>query len=319
MGEESLVRSKAARTRRQALARTLFGSGPIRSQMIFVWICVPPIVLYFAAFYLYPVISAISLSLHRWSFMIPEHPFIGLDNYRWVLQDRVFWIALKNTLYFSVFYVILSIGIGLALGVLIYGFKEPFKSVMQTVCFIPVMTSMVVTAQVWELLYMPGYGILNYFLGFFGLGPFLWTASPTQVMPSIIAMSVWKAVGYYMVLFIAGLTAIPRYLYEAAWIDGASRWQTFWKVTLPLLVPTVLFSLVTGSIGAFQVFTQVWVMTDPPGGPGKSSYVLLLQVFDRGFRFYEMGKASAIAFILFVIVMAVTLVQNALLQEGFEY
>ena len=319
MSGETVVRSEAILERRQALARTLFGSGPIRSQMIFVWICVPPIVLYFAAFYLYPIFSALRISVQRYSLMVPEHPFIGFQNYLWAFRDPVFWIAFKNTLYFAVFYVVLSVSIGLALGVLVYGFKQPFKSIMQTTCFIPVMTSMVVASQVWELMYMPGYGILNYALKFIGVGPFLWTASTTQVMPSIIAMSVWKATGYYMVLFIAGLTGVPRPLYEAAWIDGASRWQTFWRVSLPLLVPTVLFSLVTGSIGAFQVFTQVWVMTNPPGGPGKSSYVLLLQVYDRGFRYYELGKASAICFILFVMVFLVTLVQSNLLKEQFEY
>ncbi|MCJ7737925.1 MAG: sugar ABC transporter permease, partial [Anaerolineae bacterium] len=144
MSGETVVRSEAILERRQALARTLFGSGPIRSQMIFVWICVPPIVLYFAAFYLYPIFSALKISVQRYSLMIPEHPFIGFQNYLWAFRDPVFWIAFKNTLYFAVFYVVLSVSIGLALGVLVYGFKQPFKSIMQTTCFIPVMTSMVV-------------------------------------------------------------------------------------------------------------------------------------------------------------------------------
>jgi ABC-type sugar transport system permease subunit len=138
-------------------------------------------------------------------------------------------------------------------------------------------------------------------------------------MPAIILMSTWKNLGYFAILFIAGLTTIPRALYEAAWIDGASRWQAFRLVSLPLLRPTTLFCLVTGSIGAFQVFTQVYVMTRPPGGPGKSSYVLLLYLFDHGFEYFEMGVASAVAFIMFAFILAVTLVQMRVLREQFQY
>ena len=323
MSDKTLMGVEAARTRRSVgwrfLSRRLLGSGVTRSQMAFIWIFLPPILLYFAFFAVYPIFSALYISLHRWSLLNADHPFIGLGNYIWVLQDSVFLIALKNTLYFAVAYIGLCVGIGLALGTLVYGFKEPFKSIMQTVYFLPVMTSMVVVAQVWELMYMPGYGILNYFLKFFDLGPFMWTRSTTQVMPAIIIMSVWKSVGYYMVLFIAGLTTIPRSLYEAAWIDGASRWQTFRRITLPLLTPTTLFCLVTGSIGAFQVFTQVYVMTSPRGGPGKSSYVLLLYLFEQGFQYFEMGKASAIAFIVFVLILLITLFQMRVLREQFQY
>jgi len=287
--------------------------------MVFVWLCLPPILLYFAFFALYPIFSAFFISLHRWSLTIPERPFIGLDNYTWVLKEPVFLIALKNTAYYAAAYIVLCVAIGLALGTMIYGFREPHKSIMQTIFFVPVMTSMIVVAQVFELMYAPGYGILNYLLKSVGLGPYMFTRSTTQVMPSIIAMGVWKSVGYYMVLFIAGLTTIPRSLYEAAWIDGASRWQAFRRITLPLLTPTMLFSLVTGSISAFQVFSQVYVMTQPRGGPGKSSYVLLLYLFDQGFQYFEMGKASAIAFLMFAVILAVTLFQMRVIRRQFEY
>ena len=302
-----------------SVTKRLLGSGPVRSQRLFVWIFLPPILLYFGLFSVYPIFSALFISLHRWSLTIPERPFIGLANYTWVLQEPIFVIALKNTAYFAVAYIVLCVAIGLVLGTMIYGFKEPYKSIMQTVCFIPVMTSMVVAAQVFELMYAPGYGILNYLLKFIGLGPYMFTRSTAQVMPSIIAMSVWKSVGYYMVLFIAGLTTIPRSLYEAAWIDGASRLRTFRHITMPLLTPTTLFSLVTGSIGAFQVFGQVYVMTRPRGGPGKSSYVLLLYLFDQGFKYFEMGKASAIAFLMFGVILAVTLFQMRVVRRQFEY
>lgn len=315
--EETLPKRRAISW--SSLTRGLLGSGPVRSQRLFVWIFLPLILLYFGLFAVYPIFSAFFISLHRWSLTIPERPFIGLNNYTWVLREPVFLIALKNTAYYAVSYIVLCVIIGLALGTMIYGFREPYKSIMQTVCFIPVMTSMIVVAQVFELMYAPGYGILNYLAKFVGLGPFMFTRSTAQVMPSIIVMGVWKAVGYYMVLFIAGLTTIPRSLYEAAWIDGASRFQAFRRITLPLLTPTTLFSLVTGSISAFQVFAQVYVMTRPRGGPGKSSYVLLLYLFDQGFQYFEMGKASAIAFLMFAVILAVTLFQMRVVRRQFEY
>ena len=302
-----------------SLAGRLLGRGPTRSQRLFVWFCLPPILLYFALFSVYPIFSALYISLHRWSLVNPKRPFIGLDNYVTALRSPLFLIALKNTLYFAVAYIALCVLIGLTLGIFLFGFREPYKGTLQTVFFIPVMTSMVVVAQVWELIYMPGYGILNYLLKFIDLGPFMWTRSTTQVMPSLIIMSVWKSVGYYMVLFLAGLTTIPRTLYEAAWIDGASRWQSFRRITLPLLTPTTLFCLVTGSIGAFQMFTQVYTMTSPRGGPGKSSYVLLLYVYEQGFQYFEMGKASAMAFIMFGLILLITLFQMRVLRQRFQY
>lgn len=301
--------------------RILLGTGPVRSQLIFGWVCLVPILAYYAFFAVYPIFSAFWVSLHRWSLTVPRRPFVGVDNYVWVLNDGTFWISLTNTLYYAVAFVTASILIGLALGTLIWGFKEPYKSILQTIVFFPVMTSMVVAAQVWELMYDPGYGILNHLLRAVGLSTHMWLRSPNEVMPSIIIMSVWKHVGYYAVLFIAGLTTIPQELYEVAWIDGASRWQTFWHIVLPLLAPTTVFCLVTGSIGAFQVFTQVYASTSAVGigGPGKASYVLLLYLYDHGFKYFEMGRASAIAFVLFGLVLVVTLIQMRLMRERFQY
>ena len=161
------------------------------------------------------------------------------------------------------------------------------------------------------------FGILNYFLGFLGLGPFDWLSSPTQALPSIILMSVWKAVGYTMVIFLAGLTTIPREYYEAAQVDGASGWQLFRGITLPLLKPTTLFVIVTGMIGGFQVFTQVFVMTR--GGPGTATRVLVMHIYDAGFRYFEMGEASALAFIQFAIIFIITFLQVRYFREEFEY
>lgn len=297
----------------------LLGTGINRSQTIFVWICLAPILAYFAVFAIYPILATFYMSLHRWSLINPERPYIGLENYYWMLDDPVFVIALKNTILFAVVYLTMCVIIGLVLALLLFNMREPFRSIMQTTLFLPVIVSMIVVAHVWELMYAPGYGILNYFLNFVGLGPFLWTRSTSQVMPSIIMMSVWKGLGYFVVLFVAGLTTIPRSLYEAAWIDGASRWQTLRWITLPLLTPITLFILVIGSIDAFQVFTQVYILTDPPGGPGKSSYTLLIYLFDHGFQNFEMGRASAIAIIMFLLIFMITLFQRRVMRQQFEY
>jgi multiple sugar transport system permease protein len=307
------ARESAARS----FLRWLHLTGPIRSQTLFGWASLLPILLYFCFFSIYPIISALYISLHRWSLVAPNKPFIGLGNYLYVVNDPTFRIALNNTLYFAVTFVTLSVVIGLVLGTVIFGLREPYKSLMQTTAFLPVMTSVVVTAQVWELIYEPSYGILNYALRLVGLGPYLWLRSSTEVLPAIIVMTVWKSLGYYIVLFIAGLTTIPQEMYEAASIDGASKLQAFRNISLPLLMPTILFCVVTGSIGAFQVFAQVYATTR--GGPGKSSQVLLLYLYEHGFVYFEMGRASAVAFILFALVLVITLVQMRYLRERFQY
>jgi ABC-type sugar transport system permease subunit len=188
---------------------------------------------------------------------------------------------------------------------------------MRGVIFMPVVTSMVAVSLMFVWLYQPMYGVLNYVLEFVGLGPYDFLNSPTQVMPSIVAMSVWKSVGYTMVLFLAGLTTIPSELYEAARVDGASGLQSFIHITIPLLKPTTLFALVTGMIGGFQVFTQIYVMTG--GGPGTASRTLVMHIYETGFKFFEMGRASALAFLLFALVLVITILQLKYLRADFEY
>jgi multiple sugar transport system permease protein len=279
-----------------------------------------PIIAYFCIFSVYPIFSALFISLHRWSLVRADRPFVGLRNYVWALNDPVFSISLKNTVDFAVIYVTSSVVLGLILAMIVFSFREPAKSIMQTVLFVPVMMSMVVAGYVWQLMFMAGSsGILNHLLGRIGLPPLAWLNSSSLVMPSIIIMSVWKNVGYFVVLFIAGLTTIPEELYEAAWIDGASSLQARRHISLPLLAPTTLFCLVTGSIGAFQVFTQAYTMPVSRGGPGKASMVLLLYLYDHGFVYFEMGRASAVAFLLFIIILAVTALQMRVMRNRFQY
>lgn len=286
-------------------------------QLRFIIIGLFPVMTYFFIFSIYPVISAFYISLHRWGLLEKNRPFLGWGNYLWAFNDPVFWISVKNTLYYAFFYVVLSTIFGLLLALFVNSLREPFVTLMRGVIFMPVVTSMVAVALMFVWLYQPMYGVLNYVLGFIGLGPYEWLNSSSQVMPSIIIMSVWKSVGYTMVIFLAGLTTIPSEFYEAAKVDGASQWKILFHITIPLLKPTTLFVLVTGMIGAFQVFTQIYVMTQ--GGPGTASRTLVMHIYETGFKFFEMGKASSLAFVLFALVLVVTIVQLKYFKPDFEY
>ena len=286
-------------------------------QVRFIILGLAPVMAYFFVFSIYPVFSALYISLHRWGLLDLNRPFVGLANYAWAFDDPVFWICIKNTLYYAFYYVLWGTVLGLFLALFVNTLKEPFVTLMRGVIFMPVVTSMVAVSLMFVWLYQPMFGVLNYILGIIGLGPYQFLNSSSQVMPSIVAMSVWKTVGYTMVLFLAGLTTIPSEYYEAAKVDGASALRTFIHITLPLLKPTTLFVLITGMIGGFQVFTQIYVMTG--GGPGTASRTLVMHVYEVGFKFFEMGRASALAFVLFALVLAITIVQLKYFKADFEY
>lgn len=296
------------------LRRYFFTTKSIKRQRsLFIFLGLVPIMVYFSIFFVFPIFFSFYLSLHRWPLLSLKRPFFGFNNYLYAFKDPVFWASVKNTGYYVVVYVSLVSIIGLGLALLVNSLGRFLKTVMRTIYFIPVITSMVATSIMFVWLYQPMFGILNYFLEYLRLGPYDWIYSSTQVMPSITLMSVWKSVGYTMVLFLAGLTTIPQQYYEAAKIDGASQWQLFWRITLPLLKPTTLFVVATGTIGAFQVFTQVFMMTR--GGPGTASMVLVLHIYNLGFRFFQMGQASAVAYILFSAIFIITIFEIKFFRE----
>ena len=257
------------------------------------------------------------ISLHEWPFLESNRPFVGLANYIDVFNDPRFWISLKNTTYYAVAYVVLVLTIGLSMAILVNTLHPLLRSTFRAVYFAPQVTSAVAIALIFVWLYQPQWGLLNYLLKFVGLGPYMWLSSSKQVMPAIIIAGVWRSVGYAMVIFTAGLLNIPRELLESAYIDGANAWRAFCHITLPLLQPTMLFMTITSMIGGFQVFTEVWLMSG--GGPGTASRVLVLDIYDQAFRFFEMGRASAIAFVLFLIVAVIAFFQLRYMRESFEF
>jgi multiple sugar transport system permease protein len=234
-----------------------------------------------------------------------------------VAQDPRFWISLKNTTYFAFAYMLFVITLGLGMALLLNSLHPIAQSVLRPLYFAPQVTSAVAVALMFAWLYQPQWGVLNYLLKFIGLGPFMWLQSSAQVMPAIIITGIWQSVGYSMVIYTAGLLSISPDLREAAAIDGASGWQTFWGIVLPLLQPTTLFMVVTSMIGGFQVFTEVWLMSG--GGPGTASRVLVLEIYDQGFRYFEMGRASTLAIYLFLIIALIGYIQVRYLRESFEF
>jgi multiple sugar transport system permease protein len=262
-----------------------------------------------AVFFFLPVAAAVLLSLTDFDiYAIASRAnlrFVGIENYVHLLRDPLFWIALRNTVYFVAVAGPLSVAVSLAAALLLSAKLVRFKSVFRTIFFLPVVTTLVVVAVVWRYVYHPRFGLLNYGLGLVGIGAVDWLGDPRWAMPAIIVMAVWKNFGFNMVIFIAGLQSIPDRVYEAASIDGARGWQQFRYVTLPMLAPTFVFVALMTMVGYFQLFAEPYVMTQ--GGPAHSTLSIVLLMYQEGFRWWNMGYAAAVAFTLFAIILLLTL------------
>ena len=281
------------------------------------WFLAPALVLIFVFFFL-PVVAALVLSFTDFDIYavgdLANTRWVGLRNYAQLLTTPLFWQALRNTFYFALVGGPLSIGVSLAAALLLNQKLVRWKGLFRTVYFAPFVTTLVAVAIVWRYLYHTRYGLLNYALDAVGIGPIDWLGDPRWAMPAIILMTVWKSFGYNMLIFIAGLQAIPEELYEAARIDGANAWQRFRHVTLPGLAPTMVFVTVITMIGFFQLFVEPYVMT--MGGPLRSTTSVVLLMYEEGFRWWRMGYAAAVAFILFIVILAATLIQLALQRRA---
>ncbi|SJN39557.1 N-Acetyl-D-glucosamine ABC transport system, permease protein 1 [Microbacterium esteraromaticum] len=258
-----------------------------------------------ALFTVYPMFGALWTSLHEWNLLAPMK-WVGFDNYVHLVQDPTTQRAFLNTLYYLVGYLPLvyvgGVALALALNVRLRG-----RNILRGVYFLPVVTSWIVVALVWRWLLNPSVGIVNATLAVFGIDGPGWWADPAWSMPSIILASAWKDLGFVMIILLAGLQSIPQEMYEAAKVDGAGPWRRLFNVTLPLLSPSTFFVVVISLINGFQVFDQVYAMTG--GGPAGSSTVVVQQIYDLTFRYGAAGEASALSWMLFVLVLGVTVVQ----------
>jgi multiple sugar transport system permease protein len=278
-----------------------------------------PTVIFYIIFAYGAMIYAFYLSLHNWTLGQPIR-FIGFSNYLKVLkEDPLFYKSLGNTFYYSIVVVPLGGILALLLAVGINGLGK-LASVFRIIYFAPVVSSLVAISVVWRWLYQPEFGLINEILGILGGPKLMWLQDPHLAMPAVIIMAIWHGVGYTMVIFLAGLQGIPQTFYDAAVIDGANRWQLLRHITVPLLMPTIIFVLVTGVIGSFQVFTEMFVLLGSPGsGPLNSTRTIVVHLYERAFSYFQLGYASATAFILFGIILIFTIIQLRLLRIQWEY
>jgi multiple sugar transport system permease protein len=260
------------------------------------------------------VAAAFALSLTDFDLYALADPrnlrFAGLANYARLLHDPSFWRAFANTLYFVAVGAPLSVAASLGAALLLTARSARARAFFRTVYFVPVVTTLVAVAVVWRFVYHPRLGLANRALGALGLPGVDWLGDPAWAMPALILLAVWKNFGFNMVIFVAGLQAIPERLYEAARLDGATRWQQLRFVTLPMLWPTTGFVALMTLIGHFQLFAEPYVMTQ--GGPGDSTRSIVLLLYEQGFRWWNLGQAAAISVVLFGVVLALTLAARRL-------
>ncbi len=281
-----------------------------------------------AVFFLLPAFAVISLfhvipAFYAWyiSFFkfdnLSPMIFTGFANYSRLLKDGMFWKSLFNTFYFAAGTIPLSIIISVFIAVLLNQ-KIRGLSFFRTAYFLPVITSMNAVAMVWLWIFQPDIGLLNYLLGFFGVSRINWLMDPVWAMPAVIMVSVWKNIGYNIIIFLVGLQSIPGEYYEAAQLDGAGEAQTFRNVTWPLLMPTVFFVTLISLINSFHTFTQIYMLT-PDGGPLKSTSVIVFYLYENAFKNFDMGYASAISFVVFLITFVLTVLQNRFWGSKIHY
>jgi multiple sugar transport system permease protein len=289
-------------------ARRFTAISPLRRrEAIAAYLFLLPTLLGFVVFVAGPLLAAILLSLFDYDLLSPPR-FAGLDNFAQALGDARLLAVYRNTLVYVVAWTALDLILALALALAINRAMQPaFRYFFRTAYFFPVMTSTASVAIIWSFLYNTDLGIINYYVSQLGLPKIPWLTSSQWAIWSIVLMQLWKSVGFNMILLLAGLQNIPRQLYEAAAIDGAGAGTIFWRITLPLLSPTMFFALVITVINGFQVFDAPFILTQ--GGPGDASRTVVMYIYENGFRFFKMGYASTVALSLFLVILALTGIQ----------
>ena len=278
-------------------------SKKLGDDALYGWLFASPWVIGLLLFFAVPLVSSLYFSFTTYSILQPGE-FVGFRNYVELMADSVFWKSMSNTVYFVVFFGPLSIFVGVALAMLL-NMRVRGMAVYRTIFFLPTLVPAVAMAVLWMWLLNPGFGLVNGMLDVVGIQGPAWLGSETWSKPSLILMSLW-GIGQSVVIYLAGLNDISPDYYEAGDIDGANWFHKMKSITLPLLTPVIFFNLVMGIIGAFQQFTLPYTMTGGRGTPADSMKFYVMYLYDNGFKFFKMGYASAMAWILFIIVMALT-------------
>jgi multiple sugar transport system permease protein len=277
-----------------------------------------PVLVTFAIFTFFASGYAFYLSFHEWNILEPHKPYVGLQNYERLLNDGRFGQSIVNTVYYTAASVPLTMVVGLLIALLL-NTQIRARGLFRTLFYLPVVTPLVIASIIWKWVYQGDYGLLNYYLIELHLisEPLLWLGDRALAMPAVIITSVWKTAGFAMVVYLAGLQAIPEEYYDAAKIDGAGSLRRFKDITIPLLAPTNLFLVVVTALGSFQVFTQIFVMTG--GGPVGRTRTMVYHIYTKAFRDFDMGYAAAMAFAMFAMMFVFTLFQLRFLRREVEY
>ncbi|MBA1158373.1 carbohydrate ABC transporter permease [Microvirga mediterraneensis] len=269
-----------------------------------------PFFITFLAFWLGPIIASFLYSFTDWRGVL-DAQFIGTANYERIYNDPRFWLALRNTAFYGLVYVTLLNVLALALALALDSTWLRFKNGLKIGFFLPVTISLVVAAVIFEMVFANGVGLLNIILGALGLPQPDWLGDPEVAIWSIIILRVWRALGYYAVIYFAGLQAIPGDVKEAARLDGCRPWQVTWYMTLPLLKPVILFGVIMSTIWALELFDEPWVLTK--GGPADSTLTIVIYLYQAGFQYIELGYAAAVSYVLTFLIVVAAIVQKLLI------
>lgn len=282
------------------------------------YLFISPWFLIFLVFTLFSLSFSFYISFHEWNILEKVKPFVGLENYLRMFQDDKFWQALWNTVLFTGFGVPLGLISGLLVALLL-NTKVRGQGIFRTLYYVPVITPLVVSSVIWKWIYQGDYGLLNYYLLKFGIiqEKLLWLSDPDLAMPALILMGIWGGTGGTMVMYLAGMQGIPEELYDSAKVDGASGFQRLVYVTIPLLAPTTFYLLITSIIGSMQAFAHIYIMTG--GGPLRRTTVVGYYIYEKGFRHFDMGYASAMSYFLFALIFIFTMIQMRYTKGDIQY
>ena len=290
---------------------------PKRREALVGYLFILPTYIGFVIFILYPLIESMRISFQEFS-LLRGSTYIGLDNYAQMFSDSRLRISYINTIIFTLFAVFFNAGIGLLLAVMLNRrLPRLMRNLYRSIFFFPVLIAHTYIAVIWRFLYQQDTGVINYYLGVLGVEPIPWLSNVHWAMAAIIILDVWKNTGFAMLVFLAGLQSIPHEYYEAAQLDGANERQLFFRITIPLLSPTIFFILVIFMIGALQVFDTIIVLT--AGGPGDATRSVVLYIYEIAFRTFNMGYAAAVSMTLFAIILALTALQFWISRRWVHY
>lgn len=286
-------------------------------EAIAAYLFLSPFLIFFAIFFVRATISSVGMSFYDWRLLRPTTPYVGLDNYIDLFSDPIWWSSVIHTIYFAVVTVLGTTIVGLLAAVAV---TRPIhgQGFFRVLLYIPQLMSVGAMGLVWNWLLSTQFGVINYLLSFIGIRPINWLGDPNLVLPALSLATIWWTFGFPMLIFIAGLQGIPEHLYEAARIDGANGRQIFFRITLPLLRPTILFVTVTGIISHFQVFGQPYIITGG-GGPGRSSWTVVIYLYQQAWVAYRMGFGAAVAVAIAAIMAVITAFQFLVISRRVEY